>query len=56
MIYEYECPKCGEFEVEQKISDKKLKKCPTCKSKVKRLISKGGSFILRGTGWFRDGY
>jgi putative FmdB family regulatory protein len=40
-FYEYECPSCRYYlEVLQKISDKALKKCPSCgKSGFKRLMS-----------------
>src|SRR5580765_1469189 len=55
-IYEYACPKCGEFEVTQRITDDPLKKCPTCKStKIKKLIS-NTSFHLKGTGWYVTDY
>ncbi len=55
-IYEYACPKCGEFEVTQRITDEPLKKCPTCKStKVKKLIS-NTSFQLKGSGWYVTDY
>lgn len=55
-IYEYACPKCGEFEVTQRITDAALKKCPTCKStKVKKLIS-NTSFQLKGSGWYVTDY
>jgi len=37
-IYEYQCQKCGTFEVTQRITEKSLSKCPTCKNKVKKLI------------------
>jgi putative FmdB family regulatory protein len=53
--YEYKCPKCGEFEVTQRITENALKKCPTCKSKVERLLSRT-SFILKGTGWYVTDY
>jgi putative FmdB family regulatory protein len=53
--YEYKCPKCGEFEVTQRITENALKKCPTCKSKVERLLSRT-SFILKGTGWYATDY
>ena len=39
-IYEYACQKCGTFEMTQRITDEPLSKCPTCKGKVKKLISK----------------
>lgn len=54
-IYEYSCPKCGSFEVTQRISDKPLRRCPTCRSKVRKLIS-ATAFLLKGGGWYADGY
>jgi putative FmdB family regulatory protein len=54
-IYEYQCQKCGTIEVTQRITEKTLAKCPTCKSKVKRLIS-NTSFQLKGTGWYVTDY
>jgi putative FmdB family regulatory protein len=54
-IYEYECSKCGVFEVNQRITDDPLHKCPTCRSKVKKLIS-STSFQLKGSGWYVTDY
>jgi putative FmdB family regulatory protein len=54
-IYEYQCQKCGTFELTQRITDKPLSKCPTCKGKVKKLIS-NTSFQLKGTGWYITDY
>ncbi|MDE0886005.1 MAG: zinc ribbon domain-containing protein [Myxococcota bacterium] len=56
-IYEYECTKCGhEFEREQRMSDAPVKTCPECKGrKVTKLISRS-SFVLKGGGWYADGY
>ena len=54
-IYEYDCQKCGTFEVTQRITEKPLGKCPTCKGKVKKLIS-NTSFQLKGTGWYVTDY
>jgi putative FmdB family regulatory protein len=56
-IYEYACERCEEeFEVEQRITDAPLKRCPSCRSaKVKRLISQT-SFVLKGSGWYSDLY
>jgi putative FmdB family regulatory protein len=54
-IYEYQCEKCGEFEVTQRITEAPLKKCPTCKRKVKKLIS-STSFHLKGSGWYVTDY
>jgi putative FmdB family regulatory protein len=58
MTYEYACEACGHhWEAEQSIKDAPLKKCVTCgKSKAKRLISGGTGFLLKGGGWYADGY
>jgi putative FmdB family regulatory protein len=54
-IYEYDCPSCGTFEVSQKITEKPLRRCPTCKGKVTKLIS-STSFHLKGSGWYVTDY
>ncbi len=56
-IYEYQCDKCGhEFEREQRIVDPPVKSCPECRGrKVTKLISRS-SFVLKGGGWYADGY
>ena len=54
-IYEYNCPKCGDFDTMQKITDGPLKKCPTCKAKVTKLIS-NPAFHLKGGGWYITDY
>jgi putative FmdB family regulatory protein len=54
-IYEYDCQKCGTFETTQRITEKPLAKCPTCKGKVRKLIS-NTSFQLKGTGWYITDY
>jgi len=54
-IYEYRCPKCGTFETTQRITEPALKRCPTCKSKVERIIS-ATSFVLKGSGWYATDY
>jgi putative FmdB family regulatory protein len=54
-IYEYNCEKCGVFEVTQRISEKPLDVCPTCGEPVRRLISHT-SFVLKGSGWYVTDY
>jgi putative FmdB family regulatory protein len=54
-IYEYDCPRCGVFEATQRITEDPLSRCPTCRSKVKKLISQT-SFQLKGTGWYATDY
>jgi putative FmdB family regulatory protein len=49
--YEYQCPACGEFEKDQRMSDPPLKKCPHCGKPVKRLVGGGGGFVLKGANW-----
>lgn len=58
MLYEYKCDNCeSNFEFEQNIKDKPKKRCPNCKKhKLIRLVSLGGAFILKGSGWYKDGY
>ena len=55
--YEYVCSSCGNaWEELQKITDAPVEVCPSCaKSTAKRQIS-GGSFILKGGGWYADLY
>ncbi len=55
--YSYKCDACGRgFEREQRISEDPVKKCPSCgKPKARRMIT-GGNFILKGGGWYSDGY
>jgi putative FmdB family regulatory protein len=57
ITYEYECEGCKRtFDVEQSIKDPCLERCPHCASvNVKRLVS-SGNFVLKGDGWYRDGY
>jgi putative FmdB family regulatory protein len=54
-IYEYLCKKCGEFEIMQKINERPLSRCPTCHTKVTKLIS-NSSFQLKGSGWYVTDY
>ena len=55
-IYEYRCDGCGiEFEVAQGIDDPPLRRCEKCSGPVHRLIS-STSFLLKGGGWYSDGY
>ena len=56
-FYEYECPNCGyRDEVLRKISDKPLKKCPSCgKNGLKKLMS-APVFRLKGSGWYETDF
>lgn len=42
--YEYECEKCGRFQLWQSIKDDAIEECPTCKGPVIRIIQASVSF------------
>jgi putative FmdB family regulatory protein len=49
--YEYECKKCGlRFERRQPITDRPLTECPECRGEVRRLVSGGVGFLIKGSG------
>ena len=54
-LYEYQCPKCGTFELIRKFSDDPVTECPTCGSPVQKLAS-APAFHLKGTGWYVTDY
>jgi putative FmdB family regulatory protein len=47
-IYEYDCPRCGRFDVIQKMSSRPLKIHDACGSKVQKAVS-AGSFTMGGS-------
>jgi putative FmdB family regulatory protein len=58
MTYEYLCSSCGhDWEADQRISEPPLENCPACgKKTARRMVSGGAGFILKGGGWYSDGY
>ncbi|MBN1655438.1 MAG: zinc ribbon domain-containing protein [Deltaproteobacteria bacterium] len=55
--YTYMCDNCNrEFEIEQRISDPPLERCPKCRKKKAHRVITNGNFILKGGGWYCDGY
>ena len=58
-LYEYKCEECGyEFEEMLHFSERENPinaPCPSCKGKVQLKMSMG-SFHLKGSGWYKDGY
>jgi putative FmdB family regulatory protein len=54
-LYEYQCPKCGRFELIHKFSDAPLTTCPTCGSEVQKLFS-APAIQFKGTGWYITDY
>ena len=58
-IYEYKCDLCnGLWEEIQNFSDDPLTVCKSCEKEggVHKLVSGKMSFILKGGGWYKDGY
>jgi len=55
--YEYECTHCGHrFEISQKMTAERLKNCPKCKHKLRRLIGSGAGIIFKGPGFYATDY
>src|SRR5262245_13591610 len=56
--YDYICNACGHaWELEQRIVEDPVTQCPKCNAnQAKRQISSGAGFILKGGGWYADGY
>ena len=58
-IYEYKCDLCnGMWEELQKFSDDPFTVCKSCEKEggVHKLLPGKMNFILRGDGWYKDGY
>lgn len=57
--YVYRCAKCElEWEVNHKITEEGPTECPRCQSPkafIDKVIQAVGS-ILKGSGWYKDGY
>ena len=54
--YEYKREDGTTFEIEQRISEDPLTKCPTTGQNVKRLISGGAGLVFKGSGFYLTDY
>ena len=56
-IYEFRCTECDEISEEMLSFKDKTKtiKCPICNNRSEKIMSLG-SFHLKGSGWYKDGY
>jgi putative FmdB family regulatory protein len=54
-LYEYQCAKCGRFEIIRKFSDQPLSVCPTCGQEIQKLLS-APAIQFKGTGWYVTDY
>lgn len=56
-VYEYRCKSCAlTWEEEQRITESPKETCPFCAKKTANRLISGGGFVLKGGGWFADGY
>ena len=53
-LYEYDCPKCGRFEVLQKMSDPPLSR-HDCGKAVRKVMS-ASAFSFKGSGFYVTDY
>lgn len=56
--YDYTCNACNHsFELYQHITEKPIKKCPSCgKPKAQRIIGTGSAIIFKGSGFYQTDY
>ena len=55
--YDYECLSCDHtFEAFQSIKARRLRKCPRCGKRVRRLIGAGAGLLFRGSGFYETDY
>ena len=54
-LYEYQCGRCGRFELIKKFSDPPVTDCPTCGQEVQKLFS-APAIQFKGTGWYITDY
>jgi putative FmdB family regulatory protein len=54
-LYEYQCVRCGRFEIIRKFSDPPLLACPTCGGEVQKVLS-APAIQFKGTGWYITDY
>ncbi|MBK07302.1 MAG: FmdB family transcriptional regulator [Deltaproteobacteria bacterium] len=56
-IYEYQCEQCGAvIERIQSASAAAPDKCPECQGGPLHKLMSQSSFVLKGGGWYKDGY
>jgi putative FmdB family regulatory protein len=54
--YEYVCAEGHAFEKIQKMSERPLRKCPTCGARAERKVSGGSGLIFKGSGFYITDY
>lgn len=51
--YDYRCEHCGNFAINQRITEEPLQLCPHCGEPVMRLISKHVGVLFKGSGFYK---
>jgi putative FmdB family regulatory protein len=54
--YDYHCERCGDFEVQRRMSDPSLEACPNCSAPVTRLFNRNVNFLFKGGGCYISEY
>lgn len=54
--YEYVCAEGHAFDKIQKMSDRPLRKCPTCGARAERKVTGGSGLIFKGSGFYITDY
>jgi len=55
-LYEYKCLTCGSsLEVLQEVNEPRLKKCPKCGGRLKKVLSPS-ALQFKGSGWYVTDY
>ena len=57
-LYNYVCTECNHVVEEYRAIDQRNYKtdCPKCGGLSRRMLSTKTTFILKGGGWYKDGY
>lgn len=56
MMYTYECPICGKFDVSRPMNAPKLEHCQLCGQKGVEICYSPPLINFRGGGWADEGY
>jgi len=55
-VYEYRCAECGhQFDHYQKATEQPLRRCPTCRGRVRKVFRPVG-IIFKGSGFYTTDY
>jgi len=54
-LYEFKCSKCGSIYEKLQMFEEATPRCALDDNQTDRIISRS-SFVLKGPGWYKDGY